>query len=146
MKFNATYSIPAAREKVFTLLTDPAVLQRCIPGCEKIERTSEDHYNAHLKIAVAGLKGNYVGQVNLHNKIPPESCKLLMEGKGGRGFLKGSGHIQLTDKSPQTEIRCDAEIQVGGMIALVGSRLVEVMGKKMLDDFFKNFANELSNQ
>jgi carbon monoxide dehydrogenase subunit G len=146
VKFNATYSVPAQREKVFALLTDPAVLQRCIAGCEKMERTAQDHYNAHLKIGVAGLKGSYVGQVQLQDKRAPESYKLLMDGKGGPGFVKGSGHIQLTDKGPQTDIRCDAEVQVSGMIAVIGSRLVEAMGKKTMDDFFKKFADEVSKQ
>jgi len=144
MKFNATYSVPGSRDQVFARLTDPAVLQRCIAGCEKMERTAEDHYNAHLKIGVAGLKGSYVGQVQLQDKQPPESYKLLMEGKGGPGFVKGSGHIQLTENGPGTDIRCDAEVQVGGMIAAIGSRLVEAMGKKMMDDFFKKFRDEMA--
>ena len=144
MKFTATYTVPAPREKIFTLITDPAVLQRCIEGCEKMERTSEDNYNAHLKIGIAGLKGSYVGKVQLQEKHVPESYKLLMEGKGGPGFVKGSGHIQLTDKGGQTEIRCDSEVQVGGMIAAIGSRLVEALGKKMMDDFFKKFGLEVT--
>jgi len=145
MKFTATYTVPGTRDKVFTLITDPAVLQRCIEGCEKMERTSEDNYNAHLKIGIAGLKGSYVGKVQLQEKRVPESFKLLMEGKGGPGFVKGSAHIQLTDKGGQTEIRCDSEVQVGGMIAAIGSRLVEAIGKKMMDDFFNEFAQEAAN-
>ena len=144
MKFSASYTAPAAREKVFTMITDPAVLQRCIAGCEKMERTGEDNYNAHLKIGIAGLTGNYVGKVQLLDKRPPESYTLLIEGKGGPGFVKGTARIQLTEKEGRSEIRCEAEAQVGGMIAAVGSRLVEAVGKKMMDDFFKKFAEEVS--
>src|SRR6266581_995995 len=146
VKCTATYTVPGTRDKVFTLITDPAVLQRCIQGCETMERTSEDNYNAHLKIGIAGLKGSYVGKVQLQDKHVPESYKLLMEGKGGPGFVKGSGHIQLADKGDQTEIRCDSEVQVGGMIASIGSRLVEAIGKKMMDDFFNKFAQEATNK
>ena len=146
MRFSATYTFTAPRDKVFALLTDPAVLQRCIEGCEKMVRTSEDNYDAHLKIGIAGLKGNYVGKVQLKDKQVPESYTLLIEGKGGPGFVKGSGHIQLADKGDQTEIRCDSEVQVGGMIAAIGSRLVEAIGKKMMDDFFNKFAQEAANK
>ena len=142
MKFSANYTVPAPRDKVFSLITDPAVLQRCIAGCEKMELTSEDTYNAHLKIGVAGLKGNYVGKVQLKDKKLPESYTLLMEGKGGPGFVKGTGQILLSEKGDGTEIHCDAEAQVGGMIAAIGSRLVEALGKKMMDDFFKKFVEE----
>src|SRR3989441_5147190 len=126
MKFSATYLLPAPREKAFALLTDPAVLQRCIEGCEKMVRTSEDNYDAHLKIGVAGLKGSYVGKVQLKDKKPPESYTLVMEGKGGPGFVKGTAKITLpplgAGQAGNTELRCEAEAQVGGLIAAVGSR------------------------
>jgi carbon monoxide dehydrogenase subunit G len=144
MKFSASYTFPAPRDKVFALLTDPAVLQRCIEGCEKMVRASEDNYDAHLKIGVAGLKGNYVGKVQLKDKQLPESYTLLIEGKGGPGFVKGTARIQLADKGAQTELQCHAEAQVGGMIAAIGSRLIEAIGKKMMDGFFKKFADAVN--
>ena len=109
-----------------------------------MERTSEDSYDAHLKIGIAGLKGNYVGKVQLKDKRVPESYTLALEGKGGPGFVKGSARIQLTDSGLETQVRCDAEAQVGGMIAAVGSRLIEAVGKKMMDDFFKRFGDEVA--
>src|SRR5258708_39115944 len=90
MKFNATYTVSAARERVFTMMSDPAVLQRCIDGCEKMVLTGEDSYDAHLKIGIAGMKGSYVGKVQIKDKRPPESYTLLMEGKGGPGFVKAT--------------------------------------------------------
>jgi carbon monoxide dehydrogenase subunit G len=143
MKFSSTYTLPARREKVFALITDPAILQKCIEGCEKMVRTSEDNYDVHLKLGIAGIKGSYVGKVQLKDKKVPESYTLVIEGKGGPGFVKGTGHIRLTDKGPETELQCDGESQVGGMIAAIGSRLVEAVGKKMMDGFFKKFAEEL---
>ncbi len=134
--------IAAPRDKAFALITDPTVLQRCIAGCEKMELTSEDTYDAHLKIGIAGLKGSYVGKVQLKDKRVPDSYTLLIEGKGGPGFVKGTAYLQLSDKGTQTEIRCDADAQVGGMIAAIGSRLVEAIAKKMMDDFFKKIAEE----
>ncbi len=140
MKLTATYTIAAPREKVFTSITDPAVLQRCIDGCEKIVKTGEGDYDAHLKIGVAGLKGSYVGKVQLRDQKPPESYTLILEGKGGPGFVKGAARIQLVEKGAQTELHCDADAQVGGLIAAIGSRLIEAAAKKMMDEFFRKFA------
>ena len=145
MKLSATYTLATPREQVFAALTDPAVLQRCIEGCEKMVRTSEDSYDAHLKIGVAGLKGTYVGKVQLQDKKLPESYTLLIEGKGGPGFVKGTARIQLGEKGGETELRCEADAQVGGMIAAIGSRLVEAAGKKMMDGFFKKLGEQLKS-
>jgi len=143
MKLSGTYQVAAPREKVFSSITDPAVLQRVIDGCEKMVKTGEDSYDAHLKIGVAGLKGNYVGKVQLKDLKAPESYTLIIEGKGGPGFVKGAAKIVLADKGSETQIQCDADAQVGGMIAALGSRLIEPAARKMMDEFFRKFGELL---
>ncbi len=143
MKLTSTHQLDAPRDKVYASITDPGVLQRVIDGCEKMVKTGEDSYDAHLKIGIAGLKGSYVGKIQLQDKKPPESYTLLIEGKGGPGFVKGTARIQLSEKGSQTELHCDADAQVGGMIAAIGSRLVEATARKMMDEFFRKFGAEL---
>ena len=143
MKLSGTYEINAPREKVFAAITDPGVLQRCIEGCEKMIKTADNSYDAHLKLGIAGLKGSYVGKVQLKDVKAPESYTLILEGKGTPGFVKGSAKINLVDKGDKTELRYEADAQVGGMIAAIGSRLIEAIAKKMADDFFKKFAQHM---
>ncbi len=143
MKLTATYQIHAPREKVFAAITDPAVLQRVIDGCEKMVKTGEDTYDAHLKIGLAGLKGSYVGKIQLADQKPPESYTLRLEGRGTPGFVKGTARVQLTDQGAQTELHCEADAQVGGMIAAIGSRLIEATAKKMMDEFFRKFDEQV---
>src|SRR2546427_6400069 len=144
MKFSAIYTIAAPRAQVYARITDPAVLQRCIEGCEKMVKTAEDSYDAHLKIGLAGIKGSYVGKVQLKDAKPPESYTLIMEGKGGAGFVKGTAQMMLAEKGDQTELRCEADAQVGGLIAAIGSRLIEAAAKKMMDGFFQKFQNAVT--
>jgi len=142
MRLTGTYQLAAPREKVFAAITDPVVLQRVIDGCEKIVKTGEDSYDAHLKLGVAGLKGNYVGKVQLKDLKAPESYTLIIEGRGSPGFVKGTAKIQLTNRAEQTELHCDADVQAGGMIAAIGSRLIEATAKKMMDEFFRKFSEQ----
>jgi len=143
VKLTGTYTLAAPRERVFAAITDPAVLQRAIEGCEKMVRSGDDTYDAHLKIGVAGLKGSYVGKIQLRDQQPPESYTLAIEGKGGPGFVKGTARVQLADSAGQTELRCEADAQVGGLIAAIGSRLIEVTAKKMMDQFFRKLGEEM---
>lgn len=143
MKLAATYAFDAQPEKVFAALLDPAVLQKCIDGCEKMEKTGEDSYDAHLKVGIASLKGSYVGKIRIDDKKPPESFTLHVEGKGGPGWMKGKANIRILPKENGTELVCNSEGQVGGLIAAVGSRLVESAGKKMSDEFFRKLGEHL---
>jgi carbon monoxide dehydrogenase subunit G len=143
MKLSARYAFNAPREKLFSALVDPAVLQKCIDGCEKMEKTGEDSYDAHLKIGVAGIKGSYVGKVVIEDKNEPESFSLRVEGKGVPGWVKGTAKLQISPNAEGSELQCDSEGQVGGVIAAVGSRLIEAVGKKMQDEFFRKLGEQL---
>jgi carbon monoxide dehydrogenase subunit G len=144
MKLSGTYQVSAPRDKVYAAITDPVVLQRVIDGCEKMVQTGEDSYDAHLKIGLAGMKGSYVGKIQMKDRKPPESYTLIIEGKGGPGFVKGTARVQLAGKDGQTEIQCDADAQVGGLIAAVGSRLIEAAARRMMDEFFRKFGEQLT--
>ena len=143
MKIQATHEYSAPPEKVFAALIDPAVLQKCIEGCEQMEKTGDDSYDAKLKIGVAGIKGNYTGKVRIAEKKPPGSFTLQAEGNGAPGWVKGTAKIQISPKGERSELQCDADGQAGGLIAAVGSRLIEAAGKKMLNDFLRKIGEQL---
>jgi carbon monoxide dehydrogenase subunit G len=146
MKLSSTRHIKAPRAKVYAGITDPAVLQRCIDGCEKLVRTGEDTFDAHLQLGLAGIKGNYVGKLQITDKKLPESYTLIIEGKGTPGFVRSTARIRLVENDQETELHCEADAQVGGPIAAVGSRLIEAAAKKMTDEFFKKFAQTIEGQ
>ena len=145
MKFSMThiFTVTAPQTKVFAALVDPAVLQKCIDVCEKMEKTGEDSYAAHLKIGFAGIKGTCIGRVRIADQKAPESFTLHAEGKGKPGWVKATGKIQISLTDEGSELRCESESQVGGVIVAVGSRLVEAAGRKMMAEFFRKLAQQL---
>jgi len=146
MKLNITHTCAtAAPDRVFAALVDPAVLQRCIDGCEKLVQTGDDTYDVQMKVGAAGFKGSYGGKIQITAKQPPESLKLAMEGKGAGGFVRTTARIRLAPTGTGTELTGDAEATVGGLIAAVGSRLIEVVAKKMMADFYTRLDADLTS-
>ena len=143
MKITASSVIPADRARVFAALTDPGILQRAIPGCESLTAAGPDRYEAILKIGVAGLKGTYKGTAAIRDKKEPESLTLVFDGKGGPGFVRGTAVIALADEGGSTRVDSVADVQVGGLIAAVGSRLIEAASRKLSDDFFRQLSEQL---
>jgi carbon monoxide dehydrogenase subunit G len=143
MKLKISSLVPADRNRVFAALIDPDVLRRAIPGCESLTPAGSDTYEATLKVGVAGLKGTYTGRASIRDQRPPDALTLSFEGKGSPGFVRGSSVIALAGEDAATRVSCDADVQVGGLIAAVGSRLVEAAAKKLADDFFRQLAEQL---
>jgi carbon monoxide dehydrogenase subunit G len=144
LKISVSHFIAAPRERVFAALIDPEILRRAIPGCETLTATGPDEYAATLKVGVAGLKGTYSGKAAIRDRQPPDSLTLTFEGKGGPGFVRGSAAIALAPEGEGTRITSNADVVVGGLIATVGSRLVEAAAKKQSEDFFRQLAAELA--
>ncbi|MSU69847.1 MAG: carbon monoxide dehydrogenase [Opitutaceae bacterium] len=140
MTIQGTHRIAALPQLVFDRLIDPAVLQQAITGCEKLEKTGADEYIAHLRLGIASIKGSYTGKVKLTDQEPPHKFTLHIDGKGGPGFVKGISTIELREEDGATNLQYSAEVQVGGLIAAVGSRMIEAAAKKMAAEFFHKFA------
>ena len=136
MKLEGSHTIHAPRARVYESLIDPQVLQQCIPGCESLERSSEDTYAMVIRAGVGSIKGLFNGEVRMEDLREPEHYRLVIEGKGRTGFLKGSGDLDLIEEGDATVINYSGEMQVGGMIASVGQRMVLSAARMMASQFF----------
>jgi carbon monoxide dehydrogenase subunit G len=136
MKIEGTHELRAPRLRVYQCLTDPEVLQRCIPGCERLEKTGENSYAATIRTGIGSIKGVFNGNVRLEDMRPPEHYRIVVDGKGSPGFLKGSGDFELEAQGDATIIKYSGELQVGGTIASVGQRMIQGTAKMMATQFF----------
>ena len=136
MKIEGTHHIHAPRERLYQALIDPDILQRCIPGCEGLEKTAEDTYSATIRTGVGSIKGIFTGSVKLKDMRAPEHFGMMVEGKGAPGFIKGSGDLDLEADGNTTLIKYTGEVQVGGTIASVGQRMIQGTVKMMASQFF----------
>jgi len=147
MKIEGANEIPAAQDKVWAAFLDPATLAKAIPGCEGLEEIGPGEYKAVMKVGVAAIKGTFEGKVKLMNLEPPNRYRMSVEGKGGPGFVKGEAAMSLTPVDPNTtRVSYDADVQVGGLIASVGQRMLGGVSKMMLDQFFTRMSELLAEK
>jgi hypothetical protein len=145
MTMNGEVQLPAAREVVWEKLNDPAVLKACIPGCEQLDKTSDNAFEAVATIKIGPVKARFKGKVTLSDIDPPNGYKISGQGEGGvAGFAKGGAVVKLTAKDGGTLLAYDVEAQIGGKLAQLGQRLVNGAAKKIADDFFLKFAQSVT--
>jgi carbon monoxide dehydrogenase subunit G len=136
MKIEGSHDVPAPRQKVWDAFLSPEQLRQALPGCEKLEAIGNDEFKATMKIGVAAVKGTFEGKVKITEKNAPNSYRMMVEGSGGPGFVRGETLISLTDIPEGTRVSYNADVQVGGLIAGVGQRLLGGVSKMMADQFF----------
>src|SRR5215468_9794251 len=110
MKITGIHEIHAPRERVFAAVIDPQILQRCIPGCESLERTDDNAYVATMKAVIGPVKGTFKGNVRLEDVQAPSHYRMIVDGKGGPGFVKGTGVFDLQEANGETAIGYTGEM------------------------------------
>lgn len=134
--------LPAPPQEVWRWLQDPAILAKCIPGCESIEQIEENKFAATVKLKIGPITAKFKGNVELIDLNFPTSLKLVGQGEGGvAGFAKGGATVVLGEAIEGSVLSYDAEALVGGKIAQLGARLLDGVAKKLADQFFSNLAS-----
>ena len=140
MKISGSYFLALPPEQAYQRLQDPEVLAGAMPGCESLDKIGPDEYRMKMKMALASLSGNFDGKVRITDQSPPSSFKLMVEGSGKVGFMKGEGNLKFTPKDAGTEVSYEGDVQIGGTIAAVGQRLIDGTAKMMIKRFFDKVA------
>jgi uncharacterized protein len=140
VKISGTYSLPLPQERAYQTLQDPEILGKAIPGCERLEKIGDNEYRMKMKMMLASLAGDFDSKVKITDQAPPTSFRLVLEGSGRPGFVRGEGVLKLTPNETGTQVSYEGDVQVGGTIAAVGQRLLDGTAKMMIKKFFEALA------
>lgn len=146
MELTGTRVVDAPREKVWAALNDPAVLKFAVPGCETLERVTDNEWRAVVAAKIGPVSARFNGKMLLADLDPPNGYTLKFEGQGGAaGFASGEAKVSLAPADgDKTTLSYATKAQVGGKLAQIGSRLIDGAAAKMADDFFARFAEHFA--
>lgn len=140
MDMTGSQRIEASREEVYAALNDVDILRQCIPGCDSIEKTSDNEMVAKVTLRIGPVKASFAGKVQLSDLDPPNGYTISGEGSGGMaGFAKGGAKVALEADGDATILHYEVKADVGGKLAQLGSRLIDSTAKKLSGDFFAKF-------
>ena len=145
MKLSGSYQINLSKQKVWEALNDPEILKKSIPGCEEFKKNSETEFTATATNKIGPFNASFTGDIELTDLNPPNSYKITGSGNSPVGFASGEATVKLEDKEGGTNLIYEVEANVGGKIAQVGSRLIDMTAKKMADIFFGKFSELISS-
>ena len=141
MKLTGSYNLNVKKEIVWQALNDPNILKQCIPGCETFDKESDTVFNAAATNQIGPMNATFSGTVTLSNIQENQSYTISGEGQSSVGFANGSAEVKLIEKNGSTTLSYEVNVNVGGKVAQLGSRLIDGVAKKMSDYFFGRFAD-----
>ena len=144
MKLTGSYQINLEKQKVWKALNNSEVLKQAIPGCEEFIKNSDKEFTATATNKIGPFNATFTGDIELKDLNPPNSYKISGSGNSLVGFASGEASVTLEDHEGGTKLTYIVVANVGGKIAQVGSRLIDMTAKKMADIFFGKFSELIS--
>ncbi|MGY1637304.1 carbon monoxide dehydrogenase subunit G [Geodermatophilus sp. SYSU D00742] len=145
MNLDGSAVLHADPDRVWSVITDPAVLARTIPGCESLRKVGDDEYEMNVSVGVGAIKGTYAGEVRLTDQNRPKSYVMHASGAGAPGNARAQVTINLEPSDAgTTTLTYSADAVIGGPVAGVGQRMISGVAKRMAGQFFKAIDDELT--
>ena len=141
MKLSGSYQINLEKQKVWEALNNPEILRKSIPGCEEFTKDSDTEFSATATNKIGPFNASFTGTIELKDINAPNSYKILGSGNSPVGFASGEAEVKLEEHNEGTKLIYTVEANVGGKIAQIGSRLIDMTAKKMADIFFGKFSD-----
>jgi carbon monoxide dehydrogenase subunit G len=145
MELSGEVLMDAPRERVWSALNDPAVLQACIPGCEEVHDDSPTERRVRVMVKVGPVRARFNGKVSLSDVVEAERCVLAFEGSGGAaGMASGRSQVELHPVPEGTRLTYTVKASVGGKLGQIGGRMMDASAKQLADQFFDNLRAHLA--
>lgn len=145
MKMSDEISLPVPQDVAWDALNDVNLLRTCIPGCEAITLQDDGSYEVVVAAAVGPIRARFKGEMRMHDVVAPSSYRLEFNMQGGAvGFGRGEAAVELRAIDAETtSLKYTASANVGGKLAQIGARLIDITAKKMAGQFFEAFRKKL---
>ncbi len=147
MSFSGAPEIRATREQVWNAVLDPQLVAASVGVVESVEEIDPTHFKVVAGLGVGVLTIRFTLNVELFDLVEGQSAKMRARGKAPGSTLDATTALQLEDAAPGViRLVWQADSDVGGMVASVGARLLEGTVRKLAEQFFKDFAETVSEQ
>jgi carbon monoxide dehydrogenase subunit G len=146
MHLEGSFETPAPRNLVWDVLLNPNDIAPCFPDLDSLEVTSPDTFKAKVKVGVSLVRGTMDFDFQITDKVPPSSAKLLGKGRGVGSTIEVQTLFNLDEIPSGTKVGWIADVNVGGIVAGLGSKLLDSTSTKMVEEVLGNLQQKLKTK
>jgi hypothetical protein len=148
MQLKGEVTIKAPRKKVWDFMTDPSQICQCAPGVESIEMVeSLKRYLGVISVGFGAIQARFNGEVEIIDLVEPDYAKLKAHGKATGSVADVVSEMNLSDgPDGSTILNWMADVNVGGQLAGLASRLMVPVTQKLSNQFYDEVRRRIENE
>lgn len=146
MHLEGAFETPAPRKMVWDFLLNPQEIAPCFPDLQSMEVTSPDSFKAKVKVGLSVVKGTMDFEFRTTDKVPPGSAKLVGTGRGVGSSIDIQTGFTLMEAGTGTRVGWVADVNVSGIMAGLGTKLLDSTSSKMVEQVIQNLNDKLKQK
>lgn len=143
MHLEGAFDTPIPMQTVWEFLLNPNEIGPCFPDMQSMEVLGPDSFKAKVRIGISVVRGTMDFEFHATEKTPPSSAKLIGKGRGVGSTVDIQTCFTLKEAGSGTNVGWVADATVGGIMAGLGSRLLDSTSAKMVEQVAENMKNRL---
>ena len=150
IRVEKTFQVQEPLELVWKFISDPRKVVNCLPGFQITETVDARTFKGAIKVQVGPSVTAYKGQVQIE-RLDDQKHEIEFLGKGEDVRDKGSTSVKMTGRvqslpDGSTEVVSVAEVNVGGLLAQMGGRMIQEVSNQIFAVFSSNIAARLQQE
>jgi carbon monoxide dehydrogenase subunit G len=150
IKIEKTFQVQEPLDRVWKFLSDPTKVAGCVPGAQVTEAVDDRTYKGLIKVQVGPSVTDYRGEAHIE-LLDHEKHEIQMVGKGQDVRGKGSASMKMSAQARalpdgNTEVVTVSEVNVVGLLAQLGARMIQEVSNRMFEEFTRNLRTQLQQE
>jgi uncharacterized protein len=142
-----TFVVRSTPEQVWSFLTDPEKVARCLPGAAITGKLDDKTWQGTMTVKVGPFSSSYKGKVAFEKlDAASRTAEIVATGQDVRG--RGGADLRLTSTllqkaAGETEVTTTSRVNITGILAQMGRGMVQDVGDQMFRVFSERVRAEL---
>jgi carbon monoxide dehydrogenase subunit G len=144
MHYDGSFEVPMPKEKVYDFVMDPMKITSIFPDVQDVRVIDADNFTLKAKVGISFIRGMMDVKMNIAEKRPPTFARMKAKGNGLSSSVELDNTFTMEDAPGGTLVKWAADAKISGLMASVGSRLIDAAAQKYVSEIIGSLKQKLS--
>ena len=147
MHYDGSFEVPVSKEKVYDFVMNPSKITSIFPDVQDLKIIGEDNFSLKAKVGISFIRGMMDVKMTIVERNPPTFAKMRAKGNGLSSSVELDNTFTMEDSQngSGTVVKWGADAKIGGLMASVGSRLIDAAAQKYVAEIIGSLKEKLSS-
>ena len=147
MHYDGSFEVPVPKQKVYEFVMDPAKITSIFPDVQDVKVIDENNFTLKAKVGISFIRGMMDVKMSIVERNPPSFAKMKAKGNGMSSSVELENTFTIEDAQGGSGalVKWAADAKISGLMASVGSRLIDAAAQKYVGEIIGSLKEKLSS-